>query len=130
MTQKETQTDTGNKSASTNPFLQGMGLFHAPNLGQFSEIQSALIEKAQEAGRHWLNRAQSETAMAAELASKLTGSRSFPEVLSAYQEWTGQHVKMATEDANYVLSTCHDLIETGGRMLSANGRSKGPNGST
>lgn len=50
---------------------------------EFVNTQRELLEKLQEMNRQWFDRAQSETNLASELASKLTVARSIPEAMAA-----------------------------------------------
>jgi hypothetical protein len=90
------------------------------------EIQTELIEKFQEANRSWLERMQSEAALAFEFATKLTAARSIPETATVYHELASRRVEMAAEDARHLLADSRKFMATGAHLLSdgrlSNGR--------
>jgi hypothetical protein len=111
MTQKDSQRRTAGPS-------QG-GAAQAERLSRF---QADLFEKIQEVNRHWLERVQSEAALATELAAKMISARSFPDAATVYQEWASRQLKFATEDASYVISTGQALMDMGSRLLRGEGK--------
>ena len=98
------------------------GVIQAERLSRF---QAELFEKRQEVNRHWLERVHSETALAAEFATKMTSARSFPDAATVYQEWASRQLKLAVEDASYAISTGQALMDMGSRLLHGEDKGKG-----
>lgn len=116
MAQRNSQSET--QSPSSKPGMAAVG----EQAERVSQFQSELFTKIQEINQHWLERAQSEVALATEFASKMTSARSLPDATTVCQEWAGQRMKLAAEDANYALTAGRTLIETGTRLLQSNGK--------
>ena len=114
MIQKESQNRT--ISPSQDSFVK------TERLGRF---QAELLEKIQEANRHWLARVQAETTLAVEFAAKMAAARSFPDAASVYQEWASRQLKFAVEDARYAISTGQALTDMGSRLLQGGDKGKG-----
>ena len=50
---------------------------------ELAEVQSVLLEEIREANQNWLDRIQSEAALASEFTSKLTASHSIADTTTA-----------------------------------------------
>ncbi len=120
MAQKESQIERTEKSSS-NPIPNELAAMGKKRIDEFINLQTELFEKLQETNRQWLDRAQSEAALASEFASKLTSVRSLPEAMAACQEWTARRFEMMAEDGKHFLADTQKLMETGARFMS-NGR--------
>jgi hypothetical protein len=114
MAQKESQSRT--VSSSKGRVVQAEHL---------SRFQSDLFEKTREVNRHWLERVQSEAALAVEFARKMASARSFPDAATVYQEWADRQLKLAVEDASYAISTGEALMDMGSRLLEGEDKGKG-----
>ena len=81
------------------------------------DVQRELFETLQETNRHWLERVQSEAALASKLATKLTATRSVSEAMTTCQEWTSRQVEMIAEDSKLLVADTQRFMETGARLL-------------
>ena len=79
--------------------------------------QTEFLEKLQEMNRQWSDRAQSETNLASEFASKLTAARSIPEAMAAYQEWASRRFEMMAEDGKPLFADAQKFMEAATRLL-------------
>ena len=64
----------------------------------FADLQKDMIESYDEASRAWLERVRMEVEMWSQFTAKLAGVRSPTDAAGIYQEWFGEHMKMAAED--------------------------------
>jgi hypothetical protein len=60
---------------------------------------SEFTSLAQQANADWLARMELERELAAELASKLTGAKSLPDVFKVYQDWMIRRMEITTKDS-------------------------------
>ncbi len=81
------------------------------------KAHSELVDRCQEANRSWLDHLQSEAALSAEFASKMTAARSIPDVAALLLEWNKRHMEMAKVDAKHVLADTQKITEVGARLL-------------
>jgi hypothetical protein len=88
---------------------------------EFVNMQKNLLDRFQETHDHWCDRAQKETSLASEFASKLTASRSIPEAVAAYQEWTGQHFDLMAKDGMHLFDDAQKFVDTCTRFMSNGG---------
>ena len=80
-------------------------------------VQTELLERLQETNQHWLERVQSEAALASKFAAKLTATHSVPEAMTTYQEWTGRQIEMIADDSKLLVADTQRFMETGARLL-------------
>jgi hypothetical protein len=80
-------------------------------------VQTELLERLQETNRHWLERVQSEAALASKYATKLTATRSVSEAMTTCQEWTSRQIEMIAEDSKLLVADTQRFMETGARLL-------------
>ena len=95
----------------------------------FSDARNQIWDRLQDANRIWLERMQHEAALTAELASKLTSSRSFSETASVLQSWTAKHIELATEDARRLFDDAQQMqqmMTAGARFWSTSAERSGP----
>jgi len=92
----------------------------------FTETRKEIWDCLQDANRVWMERIQQEAAMTADLASKLTSSRSFSETATVLQDWTSKHIEMTTEDTRRLFSDAQQMFNAGARLWSASGRAPSP----
>jgi hypothetical protein len=83
--------------------LVRLGVRPRESAQQSGSIQKELLEDWQQAGRHWLDRMQSEMALWGELGSKLATTRSTTEAFDAYAKCVAQQMKMTVEDGQRLL---------------------------
>ena len=84
---------------------------------EFFNVQTELLERLQETNQHWLERVQSEVALASKFAAKLTAAHSVPEAMTTCQEWTGRHIEMIADDSKLLVADTQRFMETGARLL-------------
>lgn len=118
MAHKESHTERIEKSSS-HPIPSELAAMGKKRIDEFINLQTELLEKLQETNQQWLDRAQSEASLASELASKLTSVRSFPEAMTACQEWTTRRFELMAEDGKHLLADTEKFMETGARFMSS-----------
>lgn len=87
-------------------------------LEDFSEARTEIWDCLQDANRVLMERVQQEAALTAELASKLTASRSFTETATVLQNWTSKHIEMTTEDTRRLFSDAQQMLNASTRFWS------------
>ncbi len=91
-------------------------------LEDFTEARDEIWDRLQDANRVWLERMQQEAALTAELASKLTASRSLADTTTALQDWTSKHVELTTEDTRRLFSDAQQMVNASARFWSSTAR--------
>ncbi|MBM3551728.1 MAG: hypothetical protein FJX45_08150 [Alphaproteobacteria bacterium] len=91
-------------------------------LEDFTEAREEIWDCLQDANRVWLARMQQEAALTAELASKLTASRSLADTTTALQDWTSKHVELTTEDTRRLFTDAQQMVNAGARFWSSSAR--------
>jgi hypothetical protein len=109
MPQTESYTDRAEKSQFAT-----MG---KKNIEELLNVQAKLFENLQETNRHWLERVQSEAALASKFATKLTTTRSMSDAMTTCQEWSTRQIEMMTEDSKLLVADIQKFMETGVRLL-------------
>jgi Phasin protein len=89
-------------------------------------VQKDLLDTYEEISRAWLARVKSEADLWSELASKVSGARSVPDALGAYQQSVAQRMQMAADDGRRVFDDSQKIMGTIAKSLS----NKWPSGST
>ena len=125
MAENETHADKAEQSGTPNLIPPEVAAMGKKRLDELVEAQTQQLAKLQEISQNWFERMQSETALASELATKLTAARSIPEVAAAYQEWATRHMERAADDAKRSFADAQKLAESGAQFLSKGLR---PNG--
>ena len=74
-------------------------------------LQKDLLASYEEASRAWLARVQSEVALWSDLASKLTATRTGPEVFEAYSQCVSQRMKMAADDGRLLADEAQQITQ-------------------
>jgi uncharacterized protein (DUF885 family) len=82
-------------------------------------LQKELFEAYAQVSRAWLMRVRSEAALWSELATKLTATRSVPEILEAYTKCAQQQMKMTAEDGQHLLNDCQEITQKISKSLAA-----------
>jgi hypothetical protein len=77
--------------------------------------------------KRWMDRMQSEAALAAQFTAKLAAVHSVPDAASAWEEWITRRMEMATEDAKLLLADSQRISEAATAFLSS-GFKAGANG--
>ena len=95
--------------------------FAKMNAENFSKVQKELGEIFEEANRHWMARAKSETDLASDLIAKLANTRSIPDVAAIYQEWVTQRMQRLAEDSQKFVSDSQKLVSAWTKAVSSGG---------
>ncbi|QGM92780.1 hypothetical protein F7D13_01360 [Methylocystis rosea] len=95
-------------------------------LEDFSEARTEIWDCLQDANRVLMERMQQEAALTAELASKLTASRSFTETATVLQNWTSKHIEMTTEDTRRLFSDAQQMLSASTRFWSNSAQAPSP----
>lgn len=95
-------------------------------LEDFTEARDEIWDRLQDANRVWLARMQQEAALTAELASKLTASRSLSDTATALQDWTSKRVELTTEDTRRLFTDAQQMLNAGVRLWSVSGAVPSP----
>jgi hypothetical protein len=128
--QKETHGGQAEKFLFAGMNMAEFAAMGKRRLEEFTQTQSELFDKLQKTNQQWLDRIQVEANSVSEFASKLTGSRSMPDAMTACQEWAGQCFEMLAEDRKHLLDDYQKFAEIGARLLSTGWQSKGSEIST
>ena len=128
MAQKESYAERTEKTSSPNLMPTEFSEMGKKRVEEFVNTQRELLEKLQEMNRQWFDRAQSETNLASEFASKLTAARSIPEAMAAYQEWASRRFEMMAEDGKHLLADTQKFMEAATRLLPSGSLIKGGGG--
>jgi|SRR5262245_53282148 len=75
------------------------------------KVQRELLDAYEQASRDWIARVKSEAVLWSELAYKLTGMRSVPEALEAYQAWIAQRMQMAADDGRRLTDEYQTIMQ-------------------
>jgi hypothetical protein len=95
-------------------------------LEDFTEARTEIWDCLQDANRVLMERMQQEAALTAELASKLTASRSLSETTTVLQDWTSKHIEMTTEDTRRLFSDAQQMFSAGARFWSVSAQPPSP----
>ena len=95
-------------------------------LEDFTEARTEIWDCLQDANRVLMERMQQEAALTAELASKLTASRSISETTTVLQDWTSKHIEMTTEDTRRLFSDAQQMLNASTRFWSNSAQAPSP----
>ncbi|MGD9656404.1 MAG: hypothetical protein AB7U61_01990 [Methylocystis sp.] len=95
-------------------------------LEDFTEARDEIWDCLRDANRVWVERMQQEATLSAELASKLTASRSLTDTATALQDWTSKHIEMTTEDTRRLFTDAQQMFNAGARFWSSSAPLPGP----
>jgi hypothetical protein len=102
---------------ATKPAFPEISTMGKQCIEELVNVQTELLERLQETNRHWLERVQSEAALASKYATKLTATRSVSEAMTTCQEWTSRQIEMIAEDSKLLVADTQRFMETGARLL-------------
>ena len=128
MAQKDSRSEGTDKVSPFNLMPTELATMGKQRIEDFVNAQTELLEKIQESNKQWFERVQSEANLASNLASKLTSARSVPDAMTAWQEWSSQHLEMMTEDGKHLFADAQKVMETGARLFSNGWGSNGKGG--
>ena len=117
------------KLSQLNPAPPVIAAMAKERFQELAKVQSELLKEIRDANQNWLDRMQSEAALASEFTSKLTASRSIADTTTACQEWAKRRMDLFTEDGQRLMTNSQKLMEKAAQILSngwlSNGRSGG-----
>lgn len=103
------------------PEAKPWGFHPAPMLDSMVDMQKQMFEYAAELSQVWTTRAQSESELATNFATKLANARSIPEAMSAWQECVQQRIQLNADDAQRLFDQNRRFIQVGADLLSNGG---------
>ena len=86
--------------------------------GATLHAQDEFAKTFEEMSREIVSRATAEIELGVKLSQKLSAARSFPDVVSAYQEWLSAEMSARSEDARWFMSNSQKFMTTSARLLS------------
>ena len=113
MTQQEERHTEIPQAGVAAPAVEGR-----PRLEELTEARDEIWDRLQDANRVWLERIQQEATLTAELASKLTASRSLTDTATALQDWTNKRIELTTEDTRRLFTDAQQMFNAGARFWS------------
>jgi len=72
-------------------------------------MQKELLDAFEQASRARLSRVKSDMELWSELATKLSTTKSVPEVLRVYQKYVAQRIQMIAEDGQQLFDECQEI---------------------
>jgi hypothetical protein len=84
-------------------------------------FQKAILESCEHASRAWIDRVQSEISLWSDLASKLSSTKSVPEVFEACSKCMSQRMQMAGDDGRKFVEEAQQITQKFAQSL-GNGR--------
>ncbi|HEY8124281.1 MAG TPA: hypothetical protein VIF88_02515 [Methylocystis sp.] len=121
-----TQQEQHNESAPQAAAAADVAAEGRRRLEDFTETRTEIWDCLQDANRVFMERMQHEAALTAELASKLTASRSISETTTVLQDWTSKHIEMTTEDTRRLFSDAQQMFKAGARLWSNSAHTGSP----
>lgn len=123
MTQHEERRIDGAQAGASEEAAEGRR-----RLDDFTETRDEIWDCLQDVNRVWAARIQQEAALTAELASKLTSSRSLSDTAAALQDWTSKHVDLTAEDTRRLFSDAQQMFSAGARFWTISAQVPRPEG--
>ncbi len=106
--------------ATTNTRTQREGQSSMPHepLKEFFRAQADFIGAIGTMNEQWYDRMQSEGKLASEFALNLAATRSIPDAVTAWQEWTTRWLGLVAADGMHFLDTTQKLVEASRQLQS------------
>jgi hypothetical protein len=82
------------------------------------QVQNEFIKTCEEMNRAVMSRAAVQFELTSKLTEKLGAAHSFPDVVSAYQEWLSEQMNACSEDARQLMANSQKFVTTSTRLLS------------
>jgi hypothetical protein len=95
----------------------------APMIDSMIDMQKQVLEYAVELNQAWTTRAQAESKLATDFASKLASARSIPDAVSLWQECLQRQMQLNAEDAMRLMDQNQRLMRVGTEIFSNSGGS-------
>jgi hypothetical protein len=127
MTQKEAP-GRAERLSSLNPASPAIDAMASKHFEELAKVQSDLLQEIRQANQDWLDRIQSEAALASEFTSKLTASHSIADTTTACQEWARRRMELFTEDGQRLMTNSQKFMEKTAQFLSNGWLSNGRGG--
>jgi hypothetical protein len=121
MAQKEARSEPAEKSPQFNLATADLAATAKKQIEAFTNAQSEALDNLQEMNHQWLDRIQAEAALASELASKLTASRSIPEAITTCQKWGSRRFEMMADDTKHLWDDTQKFMQASARLLQLQG---------
>ena len=121
MAQKEPRNESAEKSALLDLSATDFAATTKKQIKAFTNAQSEALDNLQEMNHQWLDRIQAEAALASELASKLTASRSIPEAITTCQKWGSRRFEMMADDTKHLWDDTQKFMQASARLLQLQG---------
>ena len=84
----------------------------------FLNSQGELVERLKQSSDWWIARWQSEAGLVSKLAANIGASRSFPETVMAWQQWTARCLETIAEDCQHMRDDYQSFVEMSARAVS------------
>ncbi|WP_068012802.1 phasin family protein [Rhodoplanes sp. Z2-YC6860] len=92
---------------------------HAQNgFGNILAGQSALFRELNAVGQHWVDAAQAQLNVTAELMSHLASAHTLPDFVTAYQECAAKRLALASEESRRLLDDCQRCMTAATKSFS------------
>ena len=89
--------------------------------GNVTELFTSLNETT----RRWVGCVEAEAKLTSELAAKLTQARSFPDIMTAYQQWGTRQLEMIAGEAKHFFDDAQKLMQSGAHVALTGWQSNG-----
>jgi hypothetical protein len=122
MTRKESHEPHGDKNSPDYAAMAKKGV------EELSAVQSELFKEIRTANQNWLDRVESEVALASEFTSKLAASHSASDTTTACQEWAKRRMGLYAEDSKRLMTDGQKFMANAARLFSNGWFSNGRNG--
>lgn len=107
------------KQSPLNVAAADLGAQAQKRFEEFAEMQTEWFGLFGETNQQWLNLMQAEADLASELASKLSGAKSVPDVMAAYRQWGKRHFELMAEDAKCTMDAAQKIMQTGAHLIAS-----------
>jgi len=118
MAKSEARANQQEKSSPPNFPFGDLAALGAKRADECLNVQTEFAKLFEEVNRQWVDRVQSEADLASNFAAKLTASRSIPDAMTAWQEWTSRRLGLMGEDGSRLLADTQKFAEAQRRLLS------------
>jgi hypothetical protein len=99
-----------NSSVFPNMTLPEVSAVGKKSVEAFASMQKELFETVERCNREWVARLNEEAALTTDFVQKVTESRSIPEGMSAYWEWTTKQMELLTKQSQTIMENGHTFM--------------------
>jgi len=107
----------GENTGAGATFTAQMGDMGKRSFNVGLRMQTEVFDALQNIGRDWVKCTTSEAELALNLPNRLAGARSFPEAVTAYQEWLSEWLTMCNEDGRRLIADGQNFMAAGVRCF-------------